>query len=136
MPRPRPSLEARIAQIQQEIAALGADLQPGVLTQQYNVCGKAGCRCKAHPPQKHGPYYQLSFTRKGKSTTQFVKRQDLPLVRQQVRNYRRLTKLLDRWIAWGMELSRLRLRQQRERGMKSPAESLISRRKRVLSLPS
>ncbi|MGH2362996.1 MAG: DUF6788 family protein [bacterium] len=131
MPRPRPSLEARIARIQQEITGLGADLQPGTLTQQYNVCGKVGCRCKAHPPQRHGPYYQLSFTRKGKSTTQFVKREDLPLVRQQVRNYRRLTKLLDRWIAWGMELSRLRLRQQRERGTKSPAESLISKGKRV-----
>lgn len=122
MRRPSPSLEARIAKIKQQITALGADLQPGILTQQYNVCGKASCRCKAHPPQRHGPYYQLSFTRRGKSRTRFVKREDLPLVRQQVRNYRQLAKLLDRWIALGMELSRRRLRQQRERRTNSRAK--------------
>ncbi len=110
---PRSSLEARIAKIKQEITSLGADLQPGIVTQQYNVCGKAACRCKADPPQRHGPYYQLSFTRKGKSTTQFVKPRDLLLVRQQVRNYRRLRRLMDRWIALGMQLARLRLRQER-----------------------
>jgi len=107
-------LEAKIAQIKQEITGLGADLQPGLLTQQYNVCGKAGCRCKANPPQKHGPYYQLSFTRKGKSRTQFVKRDDVSLLQQQVRNYQRLKTLVDRWVALGMALSRLRLRQQQE----------------------
>src|SRR5215469_11243008 len=84
------SLQARIAQLKEEIVSLGADLQPGTLTQQYNVCGKAGCRCKADPPQRHGPYYQLSFTRQGKSRTQFVKPADLHLVRQQIRNYERL----------------------------------------------
>jgi uncharacterized protein DUF6788 len=86
MRRQPQALEARIAKIKQEITSLGTDLLPGILTQQYNVCGKAGCRCKAHPPQKHGPYYQLSFTRKRKNSTQFVRGQDLPLVRQQVRN--------------------------------------------------
>lgn len=110
----RQSLEARIAKIKQQITSLGEDLHPGVLTQQYNVCGKAACRCKANPPQRHGPYYQLSFTRNGKSSSQFVKQQDLPLVKRQVRNYRRLRKLLDRWIALGMRLSQLRLQQRRQ----------------------
>ncbi len=114
MRSPLQSLEAKIAQIKQEITGLGADLRPGLLTQQYNVCGKAGCRCKATPPQRHGPYYQLSFTRKGKSRTQFVKREDLPLLQQQVRNYQRLKTLMDRWVALGMALSQLRLRQQQE----------------------
>jgi hypothetical protein len=70
MNRRESSLEAQIAKLKQEIARLG-DLRPGKLSQQYNVCGKADCRCKADPPQKHGPYYQLSFTRNGKSSTQF-----------------------------------------------------------------
>lgn len=51
------SLENQIERLKQEIAGLG-DLRPGSLSEQYNVCGKAGCRCKASPPQKHGPYYQ------------------------------------------------------------------------------
>jgi hypothetical protein len=107
-------LEMKIGKIKEEIMALGLALQPGGLTQQYNVCGSPGCRCKADPPQKHGPYYQLSFTRKGKSRTQFVRRQELQLVQEQVRNYQRLKKLTDRWVALGMALSRLRLRQERE----------------------
>jgi len=112
----RLSLEAKIQKIKADIMALGLELQPGLLTQQYNVCGSPGCRCKADPPQKHGPYYQLSFTRKGKSRTQFVRRHDVNLVQDQVRNYQRLKKLTDRWVALGMALSRLRLREQHDAG--------------------
>jgi hypothetical protein len=108
------SLEGRIERIKEQIAALGPELLPGVLTQQYNVCGNPRCRCKADPPQRHGPYYQLSFTRNRKSSTQFVRQEDLALVRRHVRDYKRLRKLLDRWIALGMELSRFQLRQLRE----------------------
>ena len=108
MNRRQPSLEARIETLKQAIVRLG-DLRPGKLSQQYNVCGKADCRCKADPPQKHGPYYQVSFTRNGKSSTQFVRKQDLAVVRKQLRNYQRLRELIDRWITLGMELSRLKL---------------------------
>jgi hypothetical protein len=135
MRMPRPSLEARISQIKQEILSLDASLQPGILTQQYNVCGKAGCRCKADPPQRHGPYYQLSFTRKGKSTTQFVKPEDLRLVRQQVRGYQRLRKLMDQWITLGMKLSRIELRQERQSrtvsSRKKGVEARIPKEKRA-----
>jgi uncharacterized protein DUF6788 len=102
------SLEARIETLKQAMVRLG-DLRPGKLSQQYNVCGKADCRCKADPPKKHGPYYQLSFTRSGKSSTQFVRKEDLAVVRLQLRNYQRLQELIDRWITLGMELSRLKL---------------------------
>src|SRR6266850_395845 len=108
MNRRQTSLEARIATLKQAIVRLG-ELRPGKLSQQYNVCGKAGCRCKADPPQKHGPYYQVSFTRNGKSSTQFVREENLAAVRLQLRNYQRLRELMDRWITLGMELSRLKL---------------------------
>lgn len=114
MNRRQPSLEAQIEKLKQAIVRLG-DLRPGKLSQQYNVCGKADCRCKADPPQKHGPYYQLSFTRNGKSSTQFVRKEDLAVVRHQLRNYQRLRELVDRWITLGMELSRLKLPQPSDR---------------------
>jgi hypothetical protein len=114
MNRGQQSLQARIDQLKQAVMRLG-DLRPGKLSQQYNVCGKAECRCKADPPQKHGPYYQLSFTRKGKSSSQFVRKEDLARVRRQLRNYQRLRELIDRWIALGMQLSRLKLQQPSER---------------------
>jgi hypothetical protein len=102
------ALERKIEDLKDQIAAIG-DLRPGTLSQQYNVCGKAGCRCKATPPQKHGPYYQLSYTRKGKSFTQFVKQQDLNTVQSQVANFSRLKELVDLWVDLATDLSNLRL---------------------------
>jgi uncharacterized protein DUF6788 len=121
------SLEARIDQLKQAVLGLG-DLRPGKLSQQYNVCGKAECRCKADPPQKHGPYYQVSFTRNGKSSSQFVRKEDLAVVRRQLRNYQRLRELIDRWIALGMELSRLRLQQSSERSRRISPKRQPTRR--------
>ena len=92
------TLVRQIEKVKRDLVALG-DLRPGSLSTQYNVCGTPGCRCKATPPEKHGPYYQVSFTRKGKSSTKFVKKKDLPEVRRQLKNYERMKLLLDRWIA-------------------------------------
>jgi len=130
MTRRPASLEAQIAKLKQTIVGLG-DLRPGKLSQQYNVCGKADCRCKADPPQKHGPYYQLSFSRNGKSSTQFVRKEDLAVVRQQVKNYQRLRELTDRWITLGMELSRLKLQpSEGSRGVnrKRPRSQRVAKR--------
>jgi len=100
-------LEAKIDQLKQDLLTLG-DLRPGTLSEQYNVCGKARCACKADPPRKHGPYYQVSFTWQGRSRTQFVRREHVATVRQQLRTYERLRKLVEAWIAAGLELSPLR----------------------------
>ena len=102
------TLERQIEKAKRDLAALG-DLRPGSLSTQYNVCGTLGCRCKATPPEKHGPYYQVSYTRKGKSSTKFVKQKDLPAVRKQLKNYERMKLLMDRWIDLATELSTLRL---------------------------
>src|SRR5206468_7889004 len=107
------SLEERIQSIKREIVALG-DLRPGALSMQYNICGNPSCRCKAAPPIKHGPYPQVSFTWRGKSTSQFVREDDVQEVRQQLANYHRLRELVDEWIGLALELSRLRLKQRRD----------------------
>ena len=125
MTEPR-ALEAKIAKIKAALAALG-DLRPGTLSQQYNVCGTPGCRCKASPPRKHGPYYQVSFTWHGKSQSQFVRREDVPAVRTQLRNYQRLRTLVDTWISVGRELSRVRLDEARARRAKIRGSSAHSR---------
>ena len=100
-------LEATIDVLKQELLTLG-DLRPGTLSEQYNVCGKAGCACKADPPRKHGPYYQVSFTWQGRSHTQFVRQENVATTRQQLRNYQRLRTLVEAWIAAGLELAALR----------------------------
>jgi len=102
----------QIEKVKGQLAALG-DLRPGSLSTQYNVCGTPGCRCKATPPEKHGPYYQVSFTRKGKSSSKFVRKQDLPAVRRELKNYEVMKTLVDRWIDLATELSNLRLANNR-----------------------
>ena len=106
------SLEKRIQIIKHQISKLG-DLRPGALSKQYNICGTPNCRCKADPPVKHGPYYQISFTRHGKSSSQFVREEDLAEVQLQLENYRLLRDLVDEWITLSAQVSGLRLRQKR-----------------------
>ena len=102
----------QIERVKGQLAALG-DLRPGSLSTQYNVCGTPGCRCKATPPEKHGPYYQVSFTRKGKSSSKFVRKEDLNTVRRELKNYEVMKTLVDRWIEMATELSNLRVANKR-----------------------
>jgi len=102
-------LEQRIQQIKAELAALG-EMRPGSLSQQYNVCGKPNCRCKdPQNPQRHGPYYQLSWVHQGKSTTQFIRRPLLPQVRAQIATYNKFRKLTDEWVRIALRLAQARL---------------------------
>jgi len=101
-------IERKIERLKQQLAGLGP-MHPGSLSEQYNVCGKVGCRCKdAKNPQKHGPYYQLSFTWRGKGRTRFVRSERLAEVRQKVANYKRFRELTDEWVDLMVELERAR----------------------------
>lgn len=113
MKRKLQQLENKIARIKAELVRLG-ELRPGSLSAQYNVCGQPNCRCKGSPPQRHGPYYQLSYTRNGKSSSRFVKQSELAAVRRQIEHYARLRTLVDRWINLATELSELKLAENRE----------------------
>ena len=101
--------EQRIQQIKAELAALG-EMRPGSLSKQYNVCGKPNCRCKdPQHPQRHGPYYQLSWVHRGKSTTQFIRRPLLPQVRAQIATYNKFRKLTEEWINLALRVAQARL---------------------------
>jgi hypothetical protein len=110
-------IDVRIAAIKRELTAIGP-LHPGSISRQYNVCGSASCRCKTDPAQRHGPYYQLSYAHRRKSTSTFVRELDLPEVEQQLRNYERLRALVEEWIDLSTERARLlrALRKQQSTG--------------------
>jgi hypothetical protein len=99
-------VEQRIAAIKRELATLGP-LRPGSISRQYNVCGSPNCRCKADPAQRHGPYYQLSYTHQRKSSSEFVRAQDLRDVQQQLGNHERLRRLVEEWVGLGIQQARL-----------------------------
>ncbi len=108
------ALEQRIERIKTKLSRLG-ELRPGVLSEQYNVCGSPGCRCKANPPEKHGPYQQLSWSRKRKSRSRFIKESELQTVQAQVRNYQRLQELVDEWVEVSIELCDIKRQLAREK---------------------
>ncbi len=102
------ALEKRIKTIKRKLSALG-DMRPGSLSTQFNVCGNPACRCKdLENPKRHGPYYQLSYTHKGRSKSEFVKKEDLAEVKKQIKNYQQFKKLTAEWVDLSLELAKLR----------------------------
>jgi Family of unknown function (DUF6788) len=107
-------VERRIEAIRERLTCLGP-LHPGSLSEQYNVCGKAGCRCKdPKKPQKHGPYYQLSYTWRGKSTTRFVRLEQVASIERKVANYKRFRELVNEWV--DLEVERERAEKEKRAG--------------------
>jgi hypothetical protein len=96
-----------VTELKAELAALGPVL-PGSISKQWNVCGKPGCRCKdPKRPRRHGPYYQLSFTVAGRSSTLFLRPEELAAARQCLRRYRRFRELNSRLVAAYVAQARL-----------------------------
>jgi hypothetical protein len=103
-------IEQRIQKIKDELLALGP-IHPGSLSEQYNVCGTPGCQCKdPKNPKKHGPYYQLSYTWRGKSTSAFVRAPRVKAVRGKVTRYKRFRELTQHWV--DLELQREKLERE------------------------
>ena len=111
-------IEAQIEKVKAELWKLG-EMRPGSLSQQYSACQKPGCKC-VDPvrPQKHGPFYQLSYSHRGKSSTQFVRPQFVPEVRKQLAAYKKFKALTEKWIALALELSKLKMEEARSAASK------------------
>lgn len=103
------TIEKKIGKIKRKLQTID-EMRPGSLSKQYNVCGKAGCQCKdPKDPQKHGPYFQLSYTHKGKSTTQFIRPHFVKRIERQIANYKYFKELTEEWINLALKHSKLEL---------------------------
>jgi len=106
-------IQAHLDKIKDELLLLGP-MRPGNLSQQYTACQKPGCKCvDPIQPQKHGPFYKLSYKHGGKSTTQFIRPQFVPEVRQQLATYKKFIALTQQWVSLALELSKLELQEAR-----------------------
>lgn len=97
----------RVQKIKEKLDNLGPIL-PGTISTQWNVCGKSGCRCKdKKKPKKHGPYYQLSFSIEGKSSSMFIKKHEIAEVKDCQKRYKQFrelnNELIRTYIAWMRE---------------------------------
>ena len=108
-------MEQRIEKIKLELHKIGR-MRPGSLNKQFTVCGRPGCRCQdQNHPKRHGPYVQLSYVHKGKSTTQFIQKELVPTVTQQLRNFKKFKALTAEWVDLALAMAKEQLAADRAR---------------------
>jgi len=67
---------------------------PGGIVERMMKCGKANCRCKADPPQLHGPYLQWGYSKGRKRFTRWLTPEQANRYRPKIERGRRLMELL------------------------------------------
>ena len=92
--RQRRSRQRLITAITKLLADDDAYALPGSITERMTRCGKTTCRCKADPPQLHGPYLQWTRTEQGKTVTRLLTPEQADRYRGWLDNTRRLRDLL------------------------------------------
>jgi len=80
------SIEKKIAAVKKELMRIG-EMRPGSLTYQYQ-----------RPKEKKGGFYQISYTYRMKSKTEYVKADFVPDLKVQIATFRRFKKLMQQWI--------------------------------------
>ena len=109
------TMENRVEKIRRELQQVG-EMRPGSLNKQLTVCGRPGCRClDPKKPKRHGPYYQLSYVHQGKSTTQFIQEELVPIVAQQLKNYKKFKSLTAEWIDLALASAKEKLALDKQR---------------------
>lgn len=86
-------------------------ISPGSVGSRYTSCGKPGCRCQGDPPQRHGPYYQWSRARGGKTVTRRLTASQAELYRGWIANRRRIEQLITQMAQISADAAELLLRQ-------------------------
>ncbi len=90
-------IEKQIAYIKQQLMEIG-EMRTGSLTKQYK-----------NPKDKKGGFYQLSYTQKNKSKTEYVRPYHVDVLKQQIKSYKKCKKLVERWIELSIVYSKLKM---------------------------
>jgi hypothetical protein len=85
--------EQRLTKLLDELARLGFCL-PGSISTRRMRCGNPRCRCKADPPQLHGPYTYWTRTVGGRTVAQLLSAEQLKRYQPWIENDRRLRQLV------------------------------------------
>ncbi len=89
-------LEEGIERTKRTLSELGP-MRPGSVSRQYR-----------DPKERKRPFWQLSYTHRMKSRSEYVRPENLAAVRRETANFRRFRKLVDQWIDLSLRLSQLR----------------------------
>lgn len=91
-------IEDRITRIKRDLEQLGP-MRPGSISRQYR-----------NPQERKTPFYQISYTHRMKSRTEYLRPENLKAVRAEVANFKRFRKLVDQWADAALKLSQLKTR--------------------------
>lgn len=90
-------IETQIVSIKIQLVELG-EMRPGSLTKQFR-----------DPKKRTGPFYQLSYTHKMKSRTEYVRPNFVEKIKLEIEAYKRFKKLVERWSDLALERSKLQI---------------------------
>ncbi len=103
MPKPRSSpLQTRIVTDSKRFAELKASLtkigyfSKGTLLVRMMKCGKPQCACRSDPAKRHGPYFEWTYKRNGKTVNVQLKAEAAPFFRAASKQHRQLKAILAR----------------------------------------
>ena len=83
----------RYRELAERVADLGF-ISAGSITRRYTKCATATCRCRADPPQPHGPYWQWTAKVDGKTITRRLSPREAEHYQQWIDNDRELRSLI------------------------------------------
>ena len=106
--------DRQIQSIKDQLTALGP-LRPGSLSRQYR-----------QPRRRQGAYYQISYTLRMRSHTDYVRPKEVAQLRQELAAYRRFKQLTARWVQVALRRSRWAI----SRSRLGQGESILPRQRR------
>ena len=96
------SFSSEYQRLKEQILSLGW-VRPGSLVKCFMPCGKSPCRCTATPPRLHGPYWECSAKRHGKSVARRLTKEQAKLCQAWQRDHRKLKGILHRMEALSLK---------------------------------
>lgn len=92
----------KIAGVKKELMTIG-EMRPGSLTYQYQK-----------PKEKKGGFYQISYTYRMKSKTEYIKAEFVQDLKTQISTFKRFKKLMQQWIALAIRHSQMKIKLAKE----------------------
>ena len=87
------AVQEEIDKIKRDIVSLG-HIHPGSLSMQKRSRG--------------GEYWHLSYSHAGKGHTEYIRKSDVSIIQEELKNHKRFRKLISEWIGLEIELSKIR----------------------------
>jgi len=96
------SITKKIAGIKEELMRIG-EMRPGSLTYQYQ-----------RPKEKKGGFYQISYTYRMKSKTEYVKADFVQDLQGQIATFKQFKKLMQQWVDLAIQHSQTKIKLAKE----------------------